>query len=158
MLANEIVFLSVSELSELIRDLKISPVELTKAYIERINALDFKLNSFITVFRTTALNEARIAEEEIKNGRYLGPLHGIPVAVKDQFWTKGVRTTAGSRIQQEFIPNDNNVISATTDYSTKIVCSAEKENLFGTQFHPEKSQRNGLKLLRNFAKICVGSD
>ena len=68
MLANEIVFLSVSELSELIRDLKISPVELTKAYIERINALDFKLNSFITVFRTTALNEARIAEEEIKKG------------------------------------------------------------------------------------------
>ena len=107
MLTNELIFLSVSELGELIRDLKISPVELTKAYIERINALDFKLNSFITVFRTTALNDARIAEEEIKNGRYLGPLHGIPVAVKDQFWTKGVRTTAGSRILQEFVPNED---------------------------------------------------
>ncbi|MQF68902.1 Asp-tRNA(Asn)/Glu-tRNA(Gln) amidotransferase subunit GatA [SAR202 cluster bacterium AD-804-J14_MRT_500m] len=110
MLTNELVFLSVSELAGLIRELKVSPVELTKAYIERINALDFKLNSFITVFRTTALNDARIAEEEIRNGRYLGPLHGIPVAVKDQFWTKGIRTTAGSRIQQEFIPNEDATI------------------------------------------------
>jgi len=50
----------------------------------------------------------------------------------------------------EFIPNDKNVISATTDYSSNIVCSVEKENIFGTQFHPEKSDRTGLKIIDNF--------
>ena len=53
----------------------------------------------------------------------------------------------------EFIPNDNKVISATTDYSTKVVCSVEKENIFGTQFHPEKSDKTGLKLVNNFINL-----
>ena len=53
----------------------------------------------------------------------------------------------------EFIPKDNRVISATTDYSTKVVCSVEKENLFGTQFHPEKSDKTGLKLVNNFINL-----
>ena len=53
----------------------------------------------------------------------------------------------------EFIPADNNVISATTDYSTKVVCSVEKENLFGTQFHPEKSDKTGLKIINNFINL-----
>ena len=53
----------------------------------------------------------------------------------------------------EFIPNDKNIISATTDYSTSIVCSAEKENLFGTQFHPEKSDKIGLQIIDNFIKL-----
>ena len=53
----------------------------------------------------------------------------------------------------EFIPEDKNVISSTTDYSTKIVCSVEKENIFGTQFHPEKSDKLGLKLIENFVSI-----
>jgi glutamine amidotransferase len=53
----------------------------------------------------------------------------------------------------EFIPNDKNVISATTDYSTKIVCSVEKENLFGTQFHPEKSDKIGLQIIQNFINL-----
>ena len=53
----------------------------------------------------------------------------------------------------EFIPNDKNVISATTDYSSKIVCSVEKENLFGTQFHPEKSDKIGLQIIENFINL-----
>ena len=53
----------------------------------------------------------------------------------------------------EFIPNDKNVITATTDYSTKVVCSVEKENILGTQFHPEKSDKAGLTLIENFIKI-----
>ena len=53
----------------------------------------------------------------------------------------------------EFIPKDKNVISATTDYSSSIVCSVEKENIFGTQFHPEKSDKEGLKLIKNFLNI-----
>ena len=53
----------------------------------------------------------------------------------------------------EFMPTDNNVISATTDYSTKVVCSVEKENIFGTQFHPEKSDKIGLKIINNFINL-----
>ena len=53
----------------------------------------------------------------------------------------------------EFVPTDNRVISATTDYSTKVVCSVEKENLFGTQFHPEKSDKTGLKVINNFINL-----
>ena len=53
----------------------------------------------------------------------------------------------------EFMPTDNNVISATTDYSTKVVCSVEKENIFGTQFHPEKSDKTGLKIINNFINL-----
>ena len=53
----------------------------------------------------------------------------------------------------EFIPKDNKVISATTDYSTKVVCSVEKENIFGTQFHPEKSDKTGLKIIDNFINL-----
>ena len=53
----------------------------------------------------------------------------------------------------EFIPKDKSVISATTDYSSKIVCSIEKENIFGTQFHPEKSDKIGLKMIENFLSL-----
>ena len=53
----------------------------------------------------------------------------------------------------EFVPNDKNVISATTDYSSNIVCSVEKENIFGTQFHPEKSDKSGLKVIDNFLNL-----
>ena len=53
----------------------------------------------------------------------------------------------------EFIPNDKSVISATTDYSSKIVCSVERDNLFGTQFHPEKSDKTGLKIIKNFINL-----
>ena len=53
----------------------------------------------------------------------------------------------------EFLPNDKNVISATTDYSSNIVCSVEKENIFGTQFHPEKSEKIGLRMIKNFIDI-----
>ena len=53
----------------------------------------------------------------------------------------------------EFIPTDSNFISATTDYSTKVVCSVEKENIFGTQFHPEKSDKTGLKIIDNFINL-----
>jgi len=53
----------------------------------------------------------------------------------------------------EFIPNDRNLISAITDYSSEIICSVEKENIFGTQFHPEKSDKTGLQLIKNFINL-----
>ena len=55
--------------------------------------------------------------------------------------------------KEQFIPKDKNVISATTDYSSSIVCSVEKENIFGTQFHPEKSDKLGIKIINNFINL-----
>jgi len=82
----------------------VSSVELTTAALERIQRLDPKLNSFLTVTAAAALDQARRADEERLNGHDRGPLHGIPVALKDLFLTRGIRSTAGSRIYEHFIP------------------------------------------------------
>lgn len=108
----DIVFLSVAELSRLIESKQVSPIEVTEAYLSRIDDLDFKFNAYLTVCRQQALNQAREAESAISRGEYLGPMHGIPVAVKDQLWSKDIRTTVGSRILSDFVPDqDATVIS-----------------------------------------------
>ena len=107
MFKTEIPFLSVAELSALIREKKVSPVEAAEAYLERIDSLNFKFNSYITVCRNEAIEAARDAEKAIAQGNYIGPMHGIPVAVKDQLWSKGIRTTVGSRFMADFIPDED---------------------------------------------------
>ncbi|MCH8989473.1 MAG: amidase [Chloroflexi bacterium] len=109
---SELPFLSAGDLSRLIQSKEVSPVEATEAYLDRIDALDFKFNSYLTVMREQARSDARQAERDIANGNYLGPLHGVPVAVKDQFWSKGVRTTGGSRILADFVPDEDATVVA----------------------------------------------
>ena len=103
----DIPYLSATELSRLIEIKEVSPVEATEAYLERIDDLDFKFNAYLTVCRQMALQEAREAESAIVQGNYLGGLHGVPVAVKDQVWTKGIRSTGGSRFWTDFIPEED---------------------------------------------------
>ncbi|MCH9035957.1 MAG: hypothetical protein IH860_01380 [Chloroflexi bacterium] len=81
----DIPFLSAAALSHLIRQKTVSPVEATEAYLERIEEVDPKLNSYITLCPDQALEAARDREQAISRGDDLGPLHGVPVAVKDQF-------------------------------------------------------------------------
>ncbi|MCM3877010.1 MAG: amidase [Thermoanaerobaculia bacterium] len=87
-----------------VRARSLSPVDLTKACLERIDRLDRRLNAFITVTPERALADARSAESEITQGRWRGPLHGIPVALKDNVDTAGVRTTAASALFAERVP------------------------------------------------------
>ena len=108
----DIPFLPAAELAHLIEKRDLSPVEATQAYLERINNLDFRYNSYLTVCQDEALQAARQAEQAIAQGHYLGPLHGIPVAIKDQFWTKGIRSTGGSRILADFIPDEDATVVA----------------------------------------------
>ena len=103
----DLCFLSATELSRLIQSKEVSPLEATEAYLDRIDDLDFKFNSYLTVCREDALQAARQAEKEIARGNYLGPMHGIPFAVKDQLWSKGVRTTGGSRAMVDFVPGED---------------------------------------------------
>lgn len=103
----DIPFLSATELASQIEKRQISPVEAVEAYLERIAQMDPKLHSYITVCADEARRAARQAEAEITRGRYRGPLHGIPVAIKDQIYTKGIRTTDGSKIRADFVPDED---------------------------------------------------
>jgi aspartyl-tRNA(Asn)/glutamyl-tRNA(Gln) amidotransferase subunit A len=96
--------LGLSEASQLVRSKKVSPVELTHECLSRIERLNPKLNAFITVTADSALAEARQAEAEIQHDRWRGPLHGIPIALKDLIDTAGVRTTAASGLFKDRIP------------------------------------------------------
>ncbi len=94
---SETMHLTLEDAAIAVRDRRVSPLELTEACLARIEAVEPRLNAFITVTADLARAQARDATAEIAAGRYRGPLHGIPVAVKDLFATKGVRTTAGPR-------------------------------------------------------------
>ncbi len=103
----ELSQLSLSEISQLVRGKKASPVELTQECLSRIEQLNPKLNAFITVTADSALAEARRAETEIQHNGWKGPLHGIPIALKDLADTAGVRTTAGSGLFKDRIPTQD---------------------------------------------------
>jgi aspartyl-tRNA(Asn)/glutamyl-tRNA(Gln) amidotransferase subunit A len=100
----DLCFLSIAEASDLIRKRKVSPLELTEAHLARIDALDGSLRSFITVTRELALQQARHATEQPARGRAAGPLFGIPITLKDIIATAGVRTTAASRVLENWVP------------------------------------------------------
>jgi aspartyl-tRNA(Asn)/glutamyl-tRNA(Gln) amidotransferase subunit A len=98
---------TICELSRKIRDRSISPVELTHDCLDRIETLNPTLNAYITVTAESALERARLAEREIYRGTYLGPLHGIPIGLKDIIDTAGVRTTAASALFKDRIPTED---------------------------------------------------
>ena len=100
----DIPFLTVAALGELIRSREVSPVEAAEAYLDRVESLNGDIRAYLTVTADLARQSAREAEAEIGNGQYRGPLHGIPVAVKDQIYTQGVRTTGGTPVFDGFIP------------------------------------------------------
>jgi aspartyl-tRNA(Asn)/glutamyl-tRNA(Gln) amidotransferase subunit A len=100
-------YLTIAEAAEAIQKHEVSPLELTRTFLERIDALDQQLNAFITVTAESALQEARAAEAAILRGDYQGPLHGIPIALKDLYATKGIRTTAHSRVLQAWVPDED---------------------------------------------------
>lgn len=101
----ELTKLPIEELAPLVKRKRVSPVELTRAFLERIERLNPALNAYITVTAERALADARRAEREIGRGKYRGPLHGIPISLKDNIHTKGVRTTAGSKVMASFVPD-----------------------------------------------------
>ncbi len=109
--SNDLCFLSISEAARLIESRRLSPVELVAAHLERIERTDAALNSFITLLADDATEQAAIAEREIVAGNWLGPLHGIPIGLKDLYYTKGVRTTAGSRILRDFVPDYDSAVA-----------------------------------------------
>ena len=105
-------FLTINQAGELLRNRKVSPVELTQAFLERIEAVNGQPNAFVTVLAEEAMVQARSAEAAILSGDYRGPLHGVPIALKDLYSTEGVRTTANSRVLADWIPQQDATTTA----------------------------------------------
>src|SRR5215470_7531141 len=105
--AQQLPLLDLSEVSQAVQKKEVSPVTLTEACLARIERLNPVVNAFITVTAESALQEANEAEAEIARGEWRGPLHGVPLAVKDLAETAGVRTTAASAVLEHYVPSED---------------------------------------------------
>ncbi|MBI3733162.1 MAG: amidase, partial [Chloroflexi bacterium] len=117
----ELTSLTLSEASDLIARGSLSPVALTQAHLDRIARLNPSLNCFITLTADAALEQARIAEIEIRQGHTRGALHGIPLALKDLYETQGVRTTAGSSFLANSVPASDGAVVAKLNASGAVM-------------------------------------
>jgi aspartyl-tRNA(Asn)/glutamyl-tRNA(Gln) amidotransferase subunit A len=106
-MTSELHYLTIAEAAALIQARKLSPLELTDALLKRIEALEPQVNAFITLTAASARRQAQEAEREISNGRYRGPLHGIPFALKDIYDTKGILTSGGSKVGLDNVPQED---------------------------------------------------
>ena len=105
-------YFELLELANLLRRREVTSVEVTRAQLERIDRLDGHLASYTRLMPEHALDEAKTADAEIAAGHYRGPLHGVPIGVKDLFWTKGVPTAAGTMIHRDFVPEEDATVVA----------------------------------------------
>ena len=119
---DDILHASIAEIATQIRKGEISPVELIEATLEKIDQSEPQLNAFITVFREESLESARQVETEIRNGKDLGPLHGMPIALKDIIYVEGTRSTAGSNFFSDESPQfDATLVSKLRDAGAIII-------------------------------------
>jgi aspartyl-tRNA(Asn)/glutamyl-tRNA(Gln) amidotransferase subunit A len=119
--------LTISELAPRIASREVSPVEVTEAALARADRLQPKLNSFITLLHERALARARELESELASGKYRGPLHGIPIGIKDNIATRGIRTTVGSLVLSDSVPENDARVVTLCEEAGAIVLG--KENL-----------------------------
>ena len=152
--------LSASEQSRLIRERRLSPVELMQACLARIRRWDPLLRAYITVCADAALDAARIAEREIAAGQWRGPLHGLPFGVKDQLNTKGVLTTLGSKVLAGNIPDHDATVIQRLKAAGAILIGKENLHEFGkggTVDFPYGQPRNPWNPAHNPAGSSSGS-
>jgi aspartyl-tRNA(Asn)/glutamyl-tRNA(Gln) amidotransferase subunit A len=122
--------LTIKHVSKLITSRQISCLELVDATIERIQKLNPKLNAFITIMDEPARREARHADSLIKQGKYLGPLHGIPISFKDLIYVKGVRSTSGSKILSDFVPDYDSTVTRKLRKAGAIIVGTNNTHEF----------------------------
>ncbi len=119
--------LTISELAPRIESREVSPVEVTEAALARADRLQPKLNSFITLLHERSLARARELESELADGKYRGPLHGIPIGIKDNLATQGIRTTVGSLVLSDNVPSEDARVVTLCEEAGAIILG--KENL-----------------------------
>ena len=158
--STELVYLSAAQQGRLIHRRELSPVELMRAYIDRIERYDGVLRAYITVCAEQALAAAGRAEREIGAGDYKGPLHGIPYGVKDQLCTRGIRTTVGSKIMADHVPDFDATVIARMNAAGAILIGKENLHEFGkggTNVFFHGQPRNPWDPARNAGSSSSGS-
>jgi aspartyl-tRNA(Asn)/glutamyl-tRNA(Gln) amidotransferase subunit A len=147
------------ELADRIRRRDISPVEVVESCLRRVESLNPTLNAYITVMAASARSEAAQAEKEIGKGAYRGPLHGVPLSIKDIYWTRGVRTTSGSRILAHFVADeDATVVARLRRAGAVILAKANTYQFASSPPHPDfGGTRNPWNLERTTRGSSCGS-
>ena len=174
--SNEIAFLSAAATARAVRAGELTPEDAVRAYLERIDRLDSCLSAYITVMREEALDAARQVEWRLSGGGAPGSLCGVPVAVKDQFWTDGVLTSNGSRVYRDFVPTeDATVVRRLREAGATLLGKLNLSELAmgGTQEPPwgipanpwdlertpgESSSGSGVALSAHLCAASVGED
>lgn len=173
---DELAFLSAGETARRIRARAVSPVEVVQAYLARIDRLDPTLRAYITVTGEQALATARETERALMAGRDIGPLGGVPVALKDQFWTRGVLTTCGSRAYRDFVPGEDATVVTRLAQAgaillgklamSELALGGTREPAWGIPRNPwdlertpgESSSGSGVALGAHLCAASVGED
>ena len=176
MTPTEIAFLSATETARAIKAREISPIDAVQAYLERIDRLDTRLAAYITVVREEALGNAQQITDRLDRGDDPGVLAGVPIAVKDQYWTEGILTTNGSNVYKDFVPTeDSTVIKRLKDAGSILLGKLNLSELAmgGTQNPPwgipanpwnfdctpgESSSGSGVALAAHLCAASMGED
>ncbi len=176
MASNEIAFMSAATTAQAVRAGELSPTEAVGAYLERIDRLDSRLAAYITVTREEALDAARMVEDKLGRGEYAGPLAGVPMAVKDQFWTDGILTSNGSRVYRDFVPTeDATIVRRLKDAGatllgklnlSELAMGGTQEPPYGIPANPwdlertpgESSSGSGVALSAHLCAASIGED
>ena len=176
MATNEIAFLSAAETARAVRAGELTPETAVQAYLDRIDRLDSRLAAYITVTREEALDAARQVEWRLSGGGHSGALCGVPVAVKDQFWTDGILTSNGSRVYRDFVPNEDATIVRRLKEEgatllgklnlSELAMGGTQEPPFGIPSNPwdldrtpgESSSGSGVALSAHLCAASIGED
>jgi aspartyl-tRNA(Asn)/glutamyl-tRNA(Gln) amidotransferase subunit A len=156
----DLAFMSIADQARLVRTGSASPVELVQCYLDRIRQWDGSLHSYITVCAGRALEQAARAEREIAAGQYRGELHGIPYGVKDQICTQGLKTTCGSKILRDFVPDHDATVVGKLDEAGAILLGKHNLHEFGkgsTKVFAYGQPRNPWDLDRSASSSSSGS-
>src|SRR5699024_3463169 len=132
---NELLSLDIRQLSKMIKSKKVSPVELVEILLDYVNKVDPQLNSFISLDQEQIIRDAYEKEREIKEGEYIGPLHGVPIGIKDNINTKDFKTTMASDIFKDYYPEEDaldrkstRLNSSHVSISYAVFCLKKKTN------------------------------
>src|ERR1700733_9574128 len=133
----DLCYSSLMEVSKRVQKKELSPVEVTRAVLKRIDAIDKPLHSYALVLHDQALEQARLAEQEIVKGAVKGPLHGVPIAVKDNCFTKGIVTTNGMAIRRDVKPDyDATVVARLREAGAVLLGKLQQTEGAFAEHHP----------------------
>lgn len=135
---SELHGLEINQLARLIQRREVSPVEITQAMLDRIGRLDQRLNAYARVTPEHALRQAQVAEDRLVRRQYLGPLHGVPIALKDLCYTQGIPTSAGMPLHRDFIPAyDGTAVSRLANAGAVLLGKLQLTEGAFTEHHPD---------------------